>query len=50
MWLPCEGMLSMSTSSLAGSMVSPDMTKRETRFTGLLGLVGSSSGQLLNLL
>ena len=32
-------MLSMSTFSLDGSMVSPDMTKRDTRFTGLLGLV-----------
>ena len=36
-------MLSISTFSLEGSRVSPDMTKRETRFTGLLGLVGSSS-------
>jgi hypothetical protein len=39
----------MSTTSLEWSIVSPDMTKRETRLTGLLELVGCPDGQLPNL-
>ncbi len=38
-------MLSTRTFSLEGSIVSPDMTKRDTRLTGLFGLAGFQSSR-----
>ena len=44
MWLPVgEVMLSNKTFSLEGSIVSPDMTKRDTRLTGLFEFAGFQS-------